>query len=79
MHPLVRDAYKRLLHAGRVYPAGLDAVRARAKAEFRANAAVTDEIQLRRLVNRARWWSRELQAVDALRKYRAMRSRYTNE
>ena len=77
MHPLVRDAYKRLLWAGRGYPrGGLAAVRERAKAGFREHAALTDTTALMHAVHAARWWEKELAGVAALHKYRAMRQRY---
>lgn len=77
MHPLVRDAYKRLLWAGRDYPrGGLAAVRERAKAGFRERAGLTDTTALMHAVHAARWWEKELAGVAALAKYRAMRQRY---
>lgn len=80
MHPLVRDAYKRLLWVGRDYPKGLAYVRERAKAGFRKNAALEDaagkNAELLKAVNAARWWAEELEGVVQLRKYRAMRQRY---
>lgn len=76
MHPLVRDAYRRLLWVGRDYPQGLAFVRARAKAGFLAQAAPLGERELLTAVHRARWWAKELEGVVQLRKYRAMRARY---
>jgi hypothetical protein len=72
MHPLVRDAYKRLMWAGRTYPGGLEAVRQRAKQEFRARKVET-EAELRRAVADARWWEKELIGVAQIHKFRAMR------
>jgi hypothetical protein len=79
MHPLVRDAYKRLLWVGRDYPKGLAYVRERAKAGFVKNASLDagmNNAELLKAVNAARWWAKELEGVVQLRKYRAMRQRY---
>ena len=43
MDPRVRDLYKSILVVGRDYPAGLEHVRERAKAEFGKRAALTDD------------------------------------
>ena len=76
MHPLVRDAYRRLLWVGRDYPKGLAYVRERTKAGFREHAGLLSERELLTAVHRARWWAKELEGVVQLRKYRAMRARY---
>lgn len=75
MHPLVRDAYRRLLWAGRVYPAGLAHVRERAKAGFLANRELPPA-EVVHAVHKARWWAKELEGVASLAKYRALRRRY---
>jgi hypothetical protein len=76
MHPLVRDLYKRVLAVGRDYPLGLDYVRNKAKEAFRANANLTDEVEVKRAVNRGRWRVKEMIAVIQLRKYRQLNKRY---
>lgn len=75
MHSLVRDAYKRLIWAGRVYPKGLDYVRDKAKKGFREHQ-IADHTELVHAVQKARWWAKELEGVAALAKYRALRQRY---
>jgi hypothetical protein len=73
MHPLVRDAYKRLLWVGRDYPrGGLAAIRERAKAGFREHAALTDTEAIIKAVHAARWYEKEIVGVVRLAKYRAM-------
>lgn len=77
MHPLVRDLYRRVLLVGPQYPhpEGLDFVRRKAKAMFRENAELTDEIDIKRCVARGRWYVREeVQGVIKLRKF--VRARY---
>ena len=76
MHPLVRDAYKRVLWAGREYPLGLSYVRQKAKVEFKKRAELTDDVEIKRAVAAARWWEREIIGVIQLRKYRAMKRSY---
>jgi hypothetical protein len=76
MHPLVRDAYKKLLFAGRDYPGGLAVVRERAKAAFMANAHLTDELEIKKAVKGARYMARELYTVAAVKKYRALKKSY---
>jgi Complex 1 protein (LYR family) len=76
MHPLVRDLYKRVLTVGKDYPMGLDYVRMKAKDAFRANAGLTDEVEVKRAVNRGRWRVKEMIAVIQLRKYRQINKSY---
>lgn len=76
MHPKVRDLYKRIVAVGREYPQGLDWVRGKAKPWFAQNAALTDEVAIRQKVAEGRFWVREMKAVIALKKYRAMKNRY---
>ncbi len=75
----VRSLYKQLILAGRDYPAGLSVVRERAKEEFRRNAHLTDAEDILRELARGRWYLKELQATNALHKYRAMRARYYSD
>ncbi|KAF0719787.1 Aste57867_786 [Aphanomyces stellatus] len=77
MHPLVRDAYKRLLLVGRDYPLGLDYVREKAKEAFLKQAHLTNDEEIKRAVHRGRWMAKEMIGVIQLKKYRAMNQRYT--
>ena len=43
----VRNLYKRIIIAGRDYPAGLDYVRQKAKAEFAKRAHIRDDVEAR--------------------------------
>ena len=76
MDPRVRDLYKRILVVGRDYPAGLDHVRERAKAEFGKRAALTDDVQIKRAIAYGRYMVKEMIGVVQLKKYRTMKKRY---
>ena len=73
MNPKVRDLYKRVLHAGRIYPQGLAHVIAKAKAQFFANAHLSSEASIGKAIVFGRYQVRELTAISQLHKYRAMR------
>jgi len=77
MHRAVRDLYKRFLWVGRDYPLGLAFVRDKAKAAILNNRHLTSERDILTAVARGRWWVKELIGVVQLRKYRAMRQRYS--
>ena len=77
MHPLVRNLYRRIIVVGRDYPLGLERVREKAKAKFFENAHLEDGLELRKAVNYGRYMVREMQGVIKLKKYRAMRERYS--
>ena len=68
MHPIVRDAYKRLLWVGRD--------RERAKDEFRKNQHLKTHTDVQKAVHAARWWAKEIEGVIKLKKYRSMNQRY---
>ena len=72
----VRDLYKRILVVGRDYPAGLEHVRERAKAEFGKRAALTDDVQIKRAIAYGRYMVKEMIGVVQLKKYRTMKKRY---
>ena len=76
MDPRVRDLYKRILVVGRDYPAGLDHVRERAKAEFGKRAALTDDVEIKRAIAYGRYMVKEMIGVVQLKKYRTMKKRY---
>ena len=79
MKPLVRDLYKRFLLAGRHYPQGLSAVRAKAKDAFRENAGLQAEADINKAIGKGRYWVRELNAISKLHKYRALNKKYPKE
>ena len=76
MDPRVRDLYKRILVVGRDYPAGLDHVRERAKAEFGKRAGLTDDVDIKRAIAYGRYMVKEMIGVVQLKKYRTMKKRY---
>ena len=76
MDPRVRDLYKRILVVGRDYPAGLEHVRERAKAEFGKRAALTDDVEIKRAIAYGRYMVKEMIGVVQLKKYRTMKKRY---
>ena len=77
MEPSVRDLYKRFLLAGRHYPQGLSAVRDKVKTAFRENAALEDEVAIKKAVGKGRYWVREMNAISRLHKYRAISKKYS--
>ena len=80
VHPLVRDLYKRLLHAGKDYPLGLDFIRTKAKQYILKNKDLQlDSIEFRKAIAYGRFQVKEILAVNQLKKYRAMKSRYYAE
>ena len=79
MNPFVRDLYKRILYAGRDYPAGLSKVRIKAKEAFYENKDLKDDIDIKKAVAYGRYMVREMYAISKLAKYRALRNRYGNE
>ncbi|CAM9117775.1 unnamed protein product, partial [Sphacelaria rigidula] len=76
MHPLVRDLCKRFVLAARRHPSGERFVKDKAMEAFRQNAALKDEIEIKRAVARGRRVVRDIEALSRLSKYRAMRRRY---
>lgn len=78
MNPFVRDLYKRILYAGREYPAGLSKVRSKAKEAFYNNKDLKDDIDIKKAVSYGRYMVREMNAISKLAKYRALRKRYGN-
>ena len=59
----VRDLYKRIVTVGADYPAGLDYIRKRAKAEFSKRKDITDDVELKRAVNYGRYMVKEMIGV----------------
>ena len=54
----------------------LTQVRGRVKEGFHKQAGLTEELDIKRAVNRGRWWTREMVGVIQLKKYRRMRHSY---
>lgn len=90
MHPLVRDLYKRALHVGKDYPAGLARVRELWKKALRnpdncpacysttQSSSKECEEQIVHAVARGRQVVREMIGVIQLKKYRTIRQRYNS-
>lgn len=80
MHPLVRDLYKRFVILGRDYPGGgFASLRPRVKQAFFENKDLATELEIKRAVARGRYMTRELIGVIQLKKYRSMRSKYSED
>ena len=79
MTPKVRDLYKRILFAGRQYPQGLGYVRERAKKEFFKNESLSKEVEILKAIAYGRYMAREMVAISALHKYRAVKKRYRQD
>lgn len=76
MHPKVRDLYKRLVFVGRDYPLGLEWVRRKAKLWFRQHRAVSDDLEILKLVKTGRHWVREMEHIIQMRKMRTLKRNY---
>ena len=80
MHPLTRNLYRRIITVGKDYPAGLEAVRNRAKTEFAKNAHLdSDGLEFRRAIQYGRYLVKEMIGVIHLKKYRTLRQRYEDD
>ena len=80
MHPLARNLYRRIITVGRDYPAGLEAVRNRAKTEFAKNAHLdSDGLEFRRAIQYGRYLVTEMIGVIHLKKHRTLRKRYEKD
>ncbi len=79
MHPLVRDLYKRFIVAGESYPLGKHKVREQAKKAFFENRDLTDELEIKKAINKGRWWVKEVVAISKLHKYRSLKKNYGPE
>lgn len=78
MNPHVRNLYKRLMIVGRDYPLGLDFIRNKTKIEFRKNAHLKNDFEIKKSINNGRWWVKEIHAITTFKKYRVMKARYGN-
>lgn len=72
-------ATPQLLHLGREYPKGADYFRGRLRAAFAKNKSVQNPEQIKELIARGEYVTRELEALYSLRKYRTMKKRYYEE
>ena len=71
--------YKHLSYLGREYPKGEDWFKPRLKNGFMKNKDVQDPEEIKKLIARADFVAKELEALYALRKYRALKDRYHDE
>ena len=75
----VMAVYKELSYLGREYPKGQDWFKPRLKAAFMKNKDVKDPEEIQKLIDRANFVVKELEALYALRKYRTLKGRYYDE
>ena len=77
MHPLVRNLWRRVIVASKLYPGGEDVVKRKGREYMIANADITCEREIRRAVYRGRWYIKnEVYGVIYLKKFREMARRY---
>lgn len=72
----VINLYKNLIYLSREWPTDL---KPQIKNAFMKNKNVTDPEEIRKLIGRGEYVSREITATYHLRKYRAMKRRYYND
>lgn len=68
-----------LLYLGREYPKGADYFKDRLRAAFAKNKSVQNPEEIKKLIARGEYVTRELEALYSLRKYRALKKRYYEE
>lgn len=76
MHPLVRDLCKRFIITARRHPSGEIWVKERFRDALRRNAALEEEVDIRRAVLRGRRVAKDAEEFAKFSRYRAMRRRY---
>ncbi len=75
-----RSLVKQALWAARFYPVpGYDAVKKKIREEVAASRDLRDPEQIKQAIARGRWQLRELEALNRLHKYRAVKKRYYDE
>lgn len=72
----VVNLYKNLIYLSREWPTDL---RPKIKQAFLKNRDVQDPVEIRKLIERGEYVSREITATYHLRKYRAMKRRYYSD
>lgn len=75
----VLNQYKNFMYLARDYPAGEQYFRDRAKKAFVKNSALSDPAEIRKALDRGEFVIKEVEALYALRKYRTLRARYSDE
>ncbi|EPS38691.1 hypothetical protein H072_7541 [Dactylellina haptotyla CBS 200.50] len=73
----VKGIYKELLFLGRSYPLGYDYFRTRCHAAFSKAANITDEEEVKKRIELAKYVKKEIEALYYLKKYRAIKRMYT--
>ena len=68
-----------LLYLGREYPLGADYFNKKLKAEFMKNKDVTDPKEIKKLIARGKYISKEIEALYSLKKYRTLKRRYYDD
>lgn len=72
----VKDLYKKLIYLGRDWHYDL---KPQIKSAFMKNKNVTDPKEIRELIEKGEYVSREIVATYRLKKYRALKRRYYSE
>lgn len=68
-----------LQYLGREYPGGPEKFRSKCHDVFLRNSKETDPKQIEAMIERGKFVIKELEALYALRKYRAMKKRYCKD
>lgn len=68
-----------MLYLGREYPKGYDYFRTRLKDAFMKNKHVTEPREIKKLIKRGEFVSKEIVALYALKKYRTLKKRYYDQ
>ena len=68
-----------LLYLGREYPAGADYFRQKCKNAFMKNRNVKDPDEIKVLLARGEYVTKEIEALYMLRKYRTLKKRYYDD
>ncbi len=75
-----RSLLKQALWAARFYPVpGYEAVKKRIREEVAANRDLTDPELIKQAIAKGRWQMKELEALNRLHKYRAVKQRYYDD
>ncbi|KAF2743666.1 LYR motif-containing protein 5A [Sporormia fimetaria CBS 119925] len=74
-HQVIR-IYKELLYMGRDYPQGYNYFRDRLHRAFSSKANVKDPEEIKKLIDRAEFVKKEIEALYYLKRYRTLKHRY---
>lgn len=66
----------KLLHLGKDYPGGYEKFRMKCHDAFKKNASETDNRKIEVMIKRGEYMMKEIEAVNSIKKFRAMKKRY---